>query len=157
MPWRNLQTRASLRGFFAQTPMIQWTFRISEVVDQFLRKQFGFFSMNFLNFWFDATDKQIIINLSRYGSKSYVLVVLGDSVVTFLGESGDAAFCPSLYCILIFILSCRIRAVYHKISFSSIPLIVFRRGRQFFKQPKPHTMTGLHLTIEMFAINIRQL
>ena len=48
--------------------------------------------MNFLNFWFDAIKKQSFINLSQYGSKCYALVVLGNSMVTFLEAGKDAAF-----------------------------------------------------------------
>ena len=47
------------------------------------------------------TEKQSIINLSRYGSKGYALVVLDDFEVTFLREGEDATFCPSLYCVLV--------------------------------------------------------
>ena len=44
-----------------------------------------------------------MINLSRYGSKGYTAVVLGNSVVTFLGEKEVAAFCPSLcYALVIY-------------------------------------------------------
>ena len=39
--------------------------------------------MNFLNFRFDTIATQSIINLCRYGSKSYASVVLGDYEVTF--------------------------------------------------------------------------
>ena len=59
------------------------------------------FPKNFFNFRFDALEKQNIINLSRYRSKSYTSVVLGGSEVTFLRKRGDEAFCPSLYCILL--------------------------------------------------------
>ena len=59
------------------------------------------FSKNFLNLCFNPIEKKSIINLSHNGSKDYALVVLDDSEVTFLGEGKDAAFCPSLYCVLI--------------------------------------------------------
>ena len=42
-----------------------------------------------------------IMNLSRYGSKGYALVVHSNSEVTFLGEREDTAFCPSLYRVLV--------------------------------------------------------
>ena len=58
------------------------------------------FPTNFCNFRFDIVEKQSIINPSNYRSKSYASLVLGDSEVTFLREGEDAAFCPSLYCIL---------------------------------------------------------
>ena len=58
-------------------------------------------SKNFLNFWFDVIEKQSIINLSLYLSKGYASVVLGCSEVTFLREKEDAAFYPSLYCVLV--------------------------------------------------------
>ena len=57
--------------------------------------------MNFLYLRFDVVELQIIINLSRYGSKGITSVVLGNSGVSFLGERVDAAFCPFLYCILV--------------------------------------------------------
>ena len=58
-------------------------------------------SKNFLNFWFNAIEKQSIIDLSRYGSKSYASVVLGVSKVTFLRNGEDSAFCLSPYCLLV--------------------------------------------------------
>ena len=57
--------------------------------------------MNFLNLRFNAIEKQSIINLSCYRSKSFASVVLGDSMVTFLREGEDAILCPSLYCVLV--------------------------------------------------------
>ena len=45
--------------------------------------------MNFLNFGMDSTEKQGIINLSRYRSKNYAYVVLTDSEATFLEEGKD--------------------------------------------------------------------
>ena len=44
--------------------------------------------------------KQNIINLYHHKNKRYATVVLNDSVVTFLIEEEDVAFCPSLYCIM---------------------------------------------------------
>ena len=46
-------------------------------------------------------EKQSIINLSSFSSKSYASVVLSDSKVTFIGEVEDATFCLILNCILI--------------------------------------------------------
>ena len=57
------------------------------------------FPKNFLNLWFDAIEKQSIINLSCYGSNNYASEVLGDSEVTILKKGEDAVFCPSIYCI----------------------------------------------------------
>ena len=45
-------------------------------------------------------EKQSIINLSSYSSKSYTSVVLSESKVTFLREEKDATFYQFLYCIL---------------------------------------------------------
>ena len=53
---------------------------------------------NFLNFCFDAIEKQSIINLSCYGCKSSASLVLCDSEVTFLGEVG---YSLSLCCVLV--------------------------------------------------------
>ena len=58
-------------------------------------------SKNILDFWFNAIEKQSIIKPSRYENKGYASIVVGDSDVIFLGEGEDAAFYPSLYCILI--------------------------------------------------------
>ena len=44
-------------------------------------KTVSIFLKNFLNVCFDAIEDQSIINLSRYGSKSYASVVLDDSEV----------------------------------------------------------------------------
>ena len=41
------------------------------------------------------------MNLSRYRSKGYTLVVLGNSEVTFLEEKEDVAFCPFFYRVLV--------------------------------------------------------
>ena len=54
---------------------------------------------NFLIRGFDAIEKQSIVNLSRYGSKGYTSVVLGNSGITFLGE-GDYAVVFWLYTVL---------------------------------------------------------
>ena len=43
---------------------------------------------NLLNFWSDRIEKQSIMNLSSYSSKSYASVVLSDSEVTFTREDG---------------------------------------------------------------------
>ena len=51
------------------------------------------FPENFLNFRFDMVEKQNIVNLSSYRSKSYASVVLSYSEVNFLGEGEDAVFC----------------------------------------------------------------
>ena len=58
--------------------------------------QFPVSTKNFLNFWFGASKKQMIINLSYYRSKSYAPVVFCDPEVTFLMEGEDTAFCPSV-------------------------------------------------------------
>ena len=55
---------------------------------------------NFLNFWFDAIEKQATVNLSRCRSRTYASIVLSDSEVTFHREGDDAAFCPSSNCLL---------------------------------------------------------
>ena len=51
---------------------------------------------NFRNFRSDIMEKQDIINLSSYNSKSCISVFHSDSKVVFLGEGEDAAFCPFL-------------------------------------------------------------
>ena len=99
--WRNLQIRELLLGFLYKLHL--WLNRLSESVKlwiDFSENIFFIFLKNFLNFWFDVIEKPSIINLSHYGTKSYALVVLGNSKVTFLGEGENAAFCPSLFCVL---------------------------------------------------------
>ena len=57
------------------------------------------FPKNFLIFRSDMIEKHGILSLSTYSNKSSV--VLSNSVVIFLGEEDDAAFCPFLYCSLV--------------------------------------------------------
>ena len=52
------------------------------------------FPKNFLDFRFNRVEKQSIINLSSFSSKSYVSLVIGDSEIIFVGEGEDSAFCP---------------------------------------------------------------
>ena len=85
------------------------------------------FWKNFLNFWFDATEWQSVINLSRY--KSYASVVHGDSEVTFLRKEEDGAFCPSLLCSG-YIRRYKIKDANHQIFMSSILFGLFRWGLQ---------------------------
>ena len=89
-------------------------------------------SKNFLNFWFDVIEKQSIINFSRYGSKSYTSVVLGDSEVTFLEGRGRCSLLSIFQLCYGYIQRCRIREVSHQISLSSILLGVFCWSRQLF-------------------------
>ena len=71
--------KSVVSSFFLSAPsMIQWIIRICDVVNRFLQKPFRFFKRIFLN------EKQCIINLSSYISKSHVSVVLSDFKVTFL-------------------------------------------------------------------------
>ena len=56
--------------------------------------------MSFPNFSFDAIAKQSLIILSRYRSKRYAFIVLGDSEVTFLRKGVVTVFCSSLDSIL---------------------------------------------------------
>ena len=58
------------------------------------------FHKYFLNFKFDAIEKQSTMNFNRYRNKSHASVVLGVSEVTFLKEGDDTAFCSFLFCIL---------------------------------------------------------
>ena len=44
-------------------------------------------------------EKESIINLSIYSSKSYATVVLSNDEVAFLGEKEDAAFYTFLFCL----------------------------------------------------------
>ena len=55
----------------------------------------------FLNFWFDTVELRSIINVSSYKSKGYTPVVFGCNEFIFLVEMNAAAFCPSLYCVLV--------------------------------------------------------
>ena len=108
-------------GYFTISTKFNW---LSENI---LRKQIS------NNFWFNATEKPSILNLSCYGSKGYVSVVLNDYKVALLGEGEDVAFCPSLYCVLvIYVVAVSIEAVNYQISLSSILLRLFHWDRQFF-------------------------
>ena len=52
-----------------------------------------------LSFRFCAIASQNIVDLGRYGCKSYTLVVLGYSEVTIFRE--DASLCPSVNCVFV--------------------------------------------------------
>ena len=54
-------------------------------------------SKNFPNFWYDAIEKQSIINLSRDRNNGNAFIVLDDSEVTVLGERAVAAFVDFTY------------------------------------------------------------
>ena len=56
------------------------------------------FPQNFFNFRLDMVEKQVIINLSSYNSKSNASVALSNSEIVFLKEWEDTAFYPFLYC-----------------------------------------------------------
>ena len=45
--------------------------------------------------------KESIVNISRYGSKDYALVVLSHSEVTLLEKREGTVFCLSVYCVLV--------------------------------------------------------
>ena len=101
MFWRNIQIKVSPRAFLHEL-FLKFT-ELSESMMlwiDFFKNHFDR-SKNFINFWFDATEKNNIVNLSRYRSNSDALVVLNCSLLTFLGESEDATFCPSLYYVLV--------------------------------------------------------
>ena len=102
MPWRKPQTKVSPQGFLHEYPLWfnGWLESVMLWID-FSENRLNFFSKNFLNFWSSAIEKQNIINLSCYESKSYDSVVLGDSKVSFLSEKEDAAFCPLFNCSLV--------------------------------------------------------
>ena len=51
---------------------------------------------NLLDLGCDTIEKQNIVDLSSYSSKSYASVVLSDSKVTFLEERDDEVFRPFL-------------------------------------------------------------
>ena len=96
MLWRNIQTTVRFFGtYFLDYSMDSLNLKLG--ID-FSEKHSDFFQRIFLISDFDMVEKQRSINLSS--CRSYVSVVLGDSDVTFLRETGDAAFCPFLYCIL---------------------------------------------------------
>ena len=60
-----------------------------------------------------------------------MLVVPGNTEVTFLGEEEDIVLCPFLYCVL-FIDCCIIKEVCNQVSLSSILLGVFHQGPLLF-------------------------
>ena len=101
MPWRNKQIIMLPGNFLLK---LFWCFDgLLESVMLWIvsSENRSDFPKNFLNFRFDTIEKESIINLSFYRSKSYAFVVLCDSELSLLREENDAAFCPFLYCILI--------------------------------------------------------
>ena len=56
------------------------------------------FPKNFLDFRFDTVEKESIINLNSYRSKSYATVVLNDSEINFFEEEANVAFWQFLFC-----------------------------------------------------------
>ena len=97
---KSTNTSVALRSFSRTFSMIRQIVRICDVVDLFPRKPFCFFLRISVDFRFDTIEKQSIIYLSSQRSKNHASVILGDSVVTFLREGVDEAFCLPLYCIL---------------------------------------------------------
>ena len=93
----NLRISVSPRCFFLQETLL-WFDRLSES---------GMLRITCSKNHFDSFKKfsqfliRYVINMSRYGSKGYTSVVLGNSEVTLLEERKDAALCPSLYCFLV--------------------------------------------------------
>ena len=125
----NSTNKSVASRFFTQTlSKIQRNVRICDVVDWFLWKSFWFFQRIFSisgSMWSS-------INFSHNGGKGYISVVLGNSKVTFLGKKEDAAFCPSVYCVMVIQGVAVFEAVCHWISLSSILLVVFHQDRQLF-------------------------
>ena len=102
-------------------------------MDWFLWKLFWFFLKNFIIFWLDMIEKQGIINLSSYSSKSYISVVLSYSKIAFLLERNDAVFCLFTYCVLFICTIISImEEVCHQIFLSFILQEVFFWGLQLF-------------------------
>ena len=129
MPWRNLHIRVTSMFFARSLSTIRQIVSMYDVVDQFLLKPFWFFH-RILSIS-DSMRLNSIINLSRYGRKGYATVVLRNFEVAFLGERVDAAFCPSLLYSGYLQRGC-IGAVSHRISLSSILLVVFHLDRQLY-------------------------
>ena len=65
-------------------------------MDQFLQKPFWFFLRIF-----SISGSLQLSSRVNLRSKSYTLVVFGNSKVTFLGDRNDVALCPSIYCVLV--------------------------------------------------------
>ena len=87
--------------FFAGTPSnIRFIVKICDVVDRFLRKPFRFFPRIFPISGSMQLSRKALYVLATLWSKDYISVVLVYSVVTFLAEREDAAFCPSIYYVL---------------------------------------------------------
>ena len=59
------------------------------------------FPKNFLNFSSVTIEKQSIVNLSNYSSKSYTSVVLSDSELAFFWRGKMQLFFPILYHVLV--------------------------------------------------------
>ena len=81
---------------FAWTPRIQQIIRICDM-DQFLRKPFWFFLRTFSiagSMWLSSRTLYVLATMEV---KSYTLVI----PMSPLLERENAAFCPSVYCVLV--------------------------------------------------------
>ena len=95
--WRNLRTVVIPHNFFSYSFVDSMNSKHFKVVDWFVQKPSWFFQRIFC-FRSDIFEKQRIINLSSYSSKSYASVVLNGYEVTFLEEMKDATFHPFPHC-----------------------------------------------------------
>ena len=119
--------------FFVQTPsMIVRIVRICNVLDRFLRKTFWFFQRIFSISRSIRLRSKVPKTLADIEIRVIPSIILGDSEVTFLRKGEDAAFSPSLSCILLLYNNYKIKEVSHRISFSFILLGVYLRGPQLF-------------------------
>ena len=90
------------------------------------------FPKNFLNFRSHMIEKRSIINLNSYSHKSYTSVVVSDSVVAFLLEGEDTAFCSFLYCVVFLHGNSIIKGACHQISPSPMLQELFQQDLQLF-------------------------
>ena len=102
MSWRNLQIIVSPRGSCKNSFKDSTDCQNLSCCGSVFPKTILILPKNFLNFGFDVVEKQRMIKLWGYGSEDYTSVVLGNSEVTFLGERADTAFCPHVYCVLLY-------------------------------------------------------
>ena len=78
-------------------------------------------ALNSVDFRLDTIKNQGVLNLCSYSNKSYVPVVLKDSVITFLRKGNEAAVC-------LFIVFCLYTALYNRRNISSNFLVFHTSG-----------------------------
>ena len=131
MPWTNGEKYYDLETFctyFSNNSTDSQNLWCGSIV----LKSILIFKNNFLDFRFDTIEKQGIINLSSYGTKSKACVVLSDSDVAFLGKREWCSLSSSSLLCFLYTQGCIIEEIYRQIFLSSIHQEQFRLDLQLF-------------------------